>query len=143
MLLMLSYSRSYFAALLILAFFGAGGYALITPELVPGSALVTLQWASILIGASSKLPQIVSNFMASSTGQLSAITVFLQAIGSAARIFTTLREVSDPAILTSFIVATALNGILFLQVLIYWKKTPATSAAASSSKVRVIRSLNA
>ncbi|KAJ3412995.1 hypothetical protein HDV05_008646 [Chytridiales sp. JEL 0842] len=132
MMLILSYSKSYAMLLVILAAVAGGAYSLISPEIVNESLLSTLQWSTIFIGAASKVPQIVSNFAAGSTGQLSAITLFLQAIGSAARIFTTMREVSDKSILTSFIVATTLNGILFLQVLIYWNKAPAASKGGKS-----------
>ena len=82
--------------------------------------LTTLQWASIFIGTASKVPQVYNNWVNSSTGQLSAMTVFLQTAGSFARVFTTIQEVSDLAILTSFLLATSLNMVVTVQMFYYW-----------------------
>ena len=109
-------------------------YALLEPTLVPASALLYLQWSSIVIGALSKLPQIISNIRSGNTGQLSIITVFLQFAGSAARVFTTLREVADQAILTSFLISSTLNGILFLQVVVYGGQKSGKSSTAKGKK---------
>ena len=53
--------------------------------------------------------------------------------GSSARIFTTLQEVDDPIIASSYVISTVCNGILVFQILLffffyslissYWKKT--------------------
>lgn len=43
----------------------------------------------------------------------------LQFVGSAARVFTTLQEVKDTAILSSFLLATTLNGVIAGQVIWY------------------------
>eukprot|EP00462_Mataza_sp_D1_P020775 CAMPEP_0175139942 /NCGR_PEP_ID=MMETSP0087-20121206/11193_1 /TAXON_ID=136419 /ORGANISM="Unknown Unknown, Strain D1" /LENGTH=160 /DNA_ID=CAMNT_0016423029 /DNA_START=257 /DNA_END=739 /DNA_ORIENTATION=+ len=68
----------------------------------------------------SKIPQIMTNFSNKSTGQLAFITCFLNFLGCVARIFTTLTEVSDLVVLSSVVISTVLNGILFLQVVMYW-----------------------
>ncbi|KAJ3288994.1 hypothetical protein HDU79_004412 [Rhizoclosmatium sp. JEL0117] len=115
LLMLTSYSKSYTALVLITLFFAASSYALFS-DILPEEVLVYLTYASIAASTASKLPQIYTNFVNGNTGALSAITVFLQFIGAAARIFTTLREVKDQVILISFLVATVLNGILFAQV---------------------------
>jgi mannose-P-dolichol utilization defect protein 1 len=72
-----------------------------------------------------RIPQIYSNFKNKSTGQLSLITIFMQVGGSAARVFTTLQEVNDLLMLSGYLVALFLNGILLLQILWYWSKSGA------------------
>jgi mannose-P-dolichol utilization defect protein 1 len=51
---------------------------------------------------------------------LLAITVFMYAAGSTARIFTTIQEVDDMLILSGFVLATVLNYVLLLQMGLYW-----------------------
>ncbi|KAJ3228627.1 hypothetical protein HDU78_009661 [Chytriomyces hyalinus] len=133
-LLMLTfYSKKYVSLVGVTAFFAAATYAL-NSDLLPDSLLVSLQWAAIVISTVSKLPQIYTNFANGDTGALSAITVALQFVGSAARIFTTLREVKDQVILVSFIMATALNGILFGQVLLLGGGKGAAKKKGSAAK---------
>ncbi|KAI9330188.1 hypothetical protein BDR26DRAFT_712000 [Obelidium mucronatum] len=117
LLMLTTYSKSYISLFAISTLFTAAAYALLS-DILPSEILLSLQWVSILTSTASKLPQIYTNLVNGNTGQLSAITVGLQFIGAAARIFTTLREVQDQVILVSFLVATALNGVLFAQVLL-------------------------
>jgi len=86
----------------------------------PSSVLATLQSLTIPIFAASRLPQIVSNYQHKSTGQLAFLTTALNALGSAARVFTTVQEVGDPIMLTGVVISTALNGLLLVQMLWYW-----------------------
>jgi mannose-P-dolichol utilization defect protein 1 len=46
--------------------------------------------------------------------------VFLQFGGCLARIFTSIQETGDQLVILSFVVAALLNGIIFLQMIIYW-----------------------
>jgi hypothetical protein len=39
------------------------------------------------------------------------------------RIFTTMQEVRDPILLTGFVLATVLNGVLALQMALYWNNS--------------------
>ncbi|KAJ3114346.1 hypothetical protein HDU96_002224 [Phlyctochytrium bullatum] len=127
---LLSYALETLAILIALAYNYRGGnpfstygetqaalFALLSPALVSNATLVLLQWLSIFIGSASKIPQIISNFLSGSTGQLSGISLGLQFVGSAARVFTTMREISDSVLIMGSIVAASLNGILFAQVL--------------------------
>ena len=88
----------------------------------PG-VLAALQSLSIPLFAASRLPQIWSNYKEQSTGQLAFLTTFLNAAGSAARVFTTVQEVPDPIMLTGVGISTALNGIILAQMLWYWNNT--------------------
>lgn len=63
--------------------FGTLAYALSSDSLVPPSTLSFLQTVTIPLSLSSKLPQIISNARAGSTGQLSAFLVFNSLAGCA------------------------------------------------------------
>lgn len=75
----------------------------------------TVQNSATAIFASARLWQVVANFRQGHTGNQAFLTLFMQFGGSAARIFTTLQEVKDPFALASFLISTALNGILLGQ----------------------------
>jgi hypothetical protein len=69
------------------------------------------------------LLQIFTNFRNGHTGQLSAVTVFLLALGSLARIFTSIQETGDQVIIATYLCSSAVNCILSLQVIWYWNAT--------------------
>jgi mannose-P-dolichol utilization defect protein 1 len=75
--------------MLAAALLAASFYALWYPTLVNDQHLAMLQAATIPVTLLSRIPQIVSNFQSKSTGQLSALTIFLYFFGSLARVFTT------------------------------------------------------
>jgi mannose-P-dolichol utilization defect protein 1 len=93
-------------------------YCLITPTVVAAENLPYLQMATIPLFIISRATQIITNLMRGNVGALSLITVFLQFAGSAARVFTTIQEVSDKVVLYGFLIGLTLNTILFLQVLL-------------------------
>ncbi|TPX71791.1 hypothetical protein SpCBS45565_g00956 [Spizellomyces sp. 'palustris'] len=126
--LILAYGKNILGLVSFLVVFAATSIALFDPSMVSVDLLTTLQWSTVLIGVASKLPQIWNNLRAKSTGQLSAITVFLQGAGSAARVFTTIQEVDDPVLLTSALVATGLNAVIALQMVLYWNNRTVASA---------------
>ena len=64
--------------------------------------------------------QIVTNFKNGHTGQLSAITVFLLALGAIARIFTSVQETGDQIVILTYVCSSVVNCIIALQVLVYW-----------------------
>ncbi|KAJ3098527.1 hypothetical protein HDU97_003946 [Phlyctochytrium planicorne] len=102
-------------------------YSLFDARIVSDTILLSLQWVAILIGVFSKVPQIMENRETRSTGQLSAVTVGLQTVGSLARCYTTITEVGDPVILITYVVATVLNGVVFYQVWLYWGRARRTA----------------
>ncbi|KAJ3037792.1 hypothetical protein HDV00_001293 [Rhizophlyctis rosea] len=136
-LLILSYSKRYLGLILLALSLGAFSYALVTPSLISTNLLTTLQMSTIFLSIGSKLPQVWGNFVAKSTGQLSAITIFLQFAGSAARVFTTLQEIDDPVLLASNVIAFLLNVVILVQVIVYRKaKVPKQLPGYQSRKSR-------
>ena len=81
--------------------------------------LGTLQWLCVFIGAASKVPQITSIYKKKTTASLSFVTVFLQLVGSLARIFTTYVQIKDNAILAGFASAFLLNLVITIQFGLY------------------------
>merc|ERR1712166_1595737 len=70
----------------------------------------------------ARLPQIAANFSNKSTGVLSVVTQSLNTAGCLARVFTTLQEVDDFAILATALAST-LNLIILSQIIFYWSNT--------------------
>ncbi|KAF9452884.1 mannose-P-dolichol utilization defect 1 protein [Macrolepiota fuliginosa MF-IS2] len=89
---------------------------------LPLSTLSLVQFTTLPLSLFSKLPQIVQNARAESTGQLSAVAVIAQVLGCIARLFTTATEVKDPLVLAGFAVALVLNAVLGAQMAMYWGK---------------------
>eukprot|EP01111_Echinosteliopsis_oligospora_P009430 TRINITY_DN275_c0_g1_i1.p1 TRINITY_DN275_c0_g1~~TRINITY_DN275_c0_g1_i1.p1 ORF type:complete len:259 (-),score=49.69 TRINITY_DN275_c0_g1_i1:33-752(-) len=135
-ILYLIYSYSNRASSIPFVFGGLGAFAAVLLSGVLGhQALSFFQSLGIPINIASKLPQIITNYKKKSVGQLAFLTVFLQFAGTAARVFTTLKEVNDPLVLMSYLVATALNGITLAQFFIYKGSAPvATTRAKRSGK---------
>ncbi|XP_062521616.1 mannose-P-dolichol utilization defect 1 protein-like [Corticium candelabrum] len=88
--------------------------------ITPMAVLINLQATTIPVMTFSKSFQVWANYKNGNTGQLSAITTFLNLAGTLARIFTTLQEVNDALILFSFIISSTLNGTLAFQIVYYW-----------------------
>lgn len=95
-------------------------YCLNSADIVPQVAMSSLFAATIPISLTARIPQIYTNFKNKSTGQLAVFTVVNYFVGSAARVFTTMTELDDPIMLYGGLLATTLNGILVLQVIMYW-----------------------
>lgn len=62
----------------------------------------------------------LANYRNGSTGQLSAITVFLLFFGAIARIFTSMQETGDSLVIATYVASTIANGCLATQMLYYW-----------------------
>lgn len=89
---------------------------------LPKDTLAILQLATLPLSLFSKLPQIVQNARAGSTGQLSAFAVISQIAGCLARLFTTATEVGDNLVSAGFALALVLNAIMGVQMWLYWGK---------------------
>ncbi|KAI8391499.1 uncharacterized protein BYT42DRAFT_509539 [Radiomyces spectabilis] len=105
---------------MVLTFIGAVGVLygcqyLITPWMMAG-----LYVSTIPLLLASKIPQIHANYVNQSTGQLSVFAVLTYFLGTTARVFTTMTELDDPLMLGSNVLASLLNGILVVQVYLYW-----------------------
>ena len=70
----------------------------------------------------ARLPQIISNFRARSTGQLTIFTYLLNTVGCVVRIFTTLQEGGGATMLRTYIISLSLNLTLISQILIFGNK---------------------
>lgn len=79
--------------------------------------------------------QIVENVQAGSTGQLAFLTLFMNFAGAAARIFTTLQEVKQKAVLYSFIISTSLNALLLAQYVYYNWLAPSAKGGKKTAAV--------
>lgn len=117
------YTKKAVLCVLFPVLYGSIFYALVS-GLTPMSVLVQLVSMQVVFVIISRLLQIVANFQNGHTGQLSFIMVLLLFLGALARIFTTIQETGDSVMLVSFLVSSALNATLVLQVLYYWDVKP-------------------
>lgn len=97
--------------------------AVLLAKVVPVSTLWSAQLLSLPVIICGKLMQVWSNYRQGHTGQLSLITTALLFLGGLARIFTSLTETGDPLMVLSFSLATAVNALIFGQVMYYWDAT--------------------
>ncbi|XP_049850996.1 uncharacterized protein LOC126324531 [Schistocerca gregaria] len=87
---------------------------------VPASVMSILEAGSIVIFASSKLAQVTNNYRLKSTGKLALTTFGLSFLGSVARVFTTVQELSDVGLLLAAAwINSILNGVITFQILVY------------------------
>ena len=126
LLLMFAYGKRKAVSLFVATVYCVFAYQLFIPDF-QRQYLPALHSLTLPIIMVSRLPQIVANFRAKSTGQLSAVTVVAYFAGAMARVFTTIQEVNDKSILTSFLVSTVLNFILVVQLWIYRRSAMAPS----------------
>merc|ERR1719225_1271588 len=119
-ILILWYGGNTLSTVLFSIIYGATVFAITTPGLVPANVLWYGQAANIPMIVLGKMIQAIANFRQGHTGQLSALTVFLLALGSLARIFTSIQETGDSVVISTYICSTMVNLILAGQVLDYW-----------------------
>jgi len=122
-LLVLWFSSGKSSALLFISLYSLALYASLNPDLCPLSFLWYGQAANIPMILLGKFIQIIANFRNGHTGQLSAITTFLLALGAIARIFTSIQETGDKLVILTYICSSTVNSIVALQVLWYWNTT--------------------
>ncbi|KAI8082762.1 uncharacterized protein BX664DRAFT_284471 [Halteromyces radiatus] len=96
---------------------------LLVPSWIPDWLLSSLYAITIPMTLASKLPQIYTNYENQSTGQLSVFAVLNYFAGTTARVFTTMTELDDPLMLAGNVLASLLNGVLVMQVYLYWGKS--------------------
>lgn len=123
--LVLSYGNQTTQAWSFLLTYCAVLYVLVS-GLTPIYVLWLFQASTIPMILSSKIVQARANYLNGSTGQLSAITVFMLSLGSLARIFTSIQETGDLLIIVTFSVAALGNGIIAAQMLYYWNAKPSS-----------------
>ena len=86
---------------------------------LPPDILTVLAMAQIPLSVLSKIPQIISNYSTKSTGNLSFLTSLAYLLGSSARVFTSIQQVGDYLVISTFLLTSVLNAILILQILYY------------------------
>ncbi|KAM6895144.1 mannose-P-dolichol utilization defect 1 protein-like [Lycodopsis pacificus] len=97
---------------------------LVLSPVTPMSVVTFLQASNMPAIIVGRLIQAASNFRNGHTGQLSAVSVFLLFAGSLARIFTSLQETGDSLMALTYVISSACNGVIALQVLYYWNSSP-------------------
>jgi len=97
----------------------AVAFALVS-EFTPIDVLWSMQAVNVPLILVSKMLQAVTNYRNQSTGQLSAVTIFLLFFGALARIFTSIQETGDTVVIATFVAASFANGLIAFQVLYYW-----------------------
>jgi len=127
---------SYGSTILPISFFigyAAVLYSLIS-DLTPIDVLWSMQAANVPIIITSRMIQAVANYRNQSTGQLSAVTVFMLFFGSTARIFTSIQETGDSVVIITFAAASICNALIAFQMLYYWKSTGVAVSKGKSKK---------
>jgi hypothetical protein len=137
-----TYSKSISVLEKIALFFGYLAYSYL---LFSGDHYLTqthwdlVQKSSMFLMVASRVPQIITNFMNKSTGQLAFITFFLNFAGGLARLFTVMVETSDFMYQLQYILGTVLSAILVVQFALYWntgKKVTQKAPESPSKKNR-------
>ncbi|KAL7077404.1 hypothetical protein ACQ4LE_003242 [Meloidogyne hapla] len=120
----LYYSNSGAFNAFVSGLFYFAGLMAVVYHYVPLKVLDGFQAATIPITFLSKSIQIWTNYSQKGTGQLSLISVFLQFAGCCARVFTSIQETNkDWLIMAPFILASILNGLIFVQMIYYSRTT--------------------
>lgn len=124
-----------FEACLAAAKSGGAGLAEACTGVKPCQTMLISSTVPIML--SSRVPQILTNFKLGHTGVLSPITLSMNLLGSAIRIFTTIQDVGfDFGMLSSFACSVAVNFCLVMQCIMYSKKTKEVLAAAAAKKAK-------
>ena len=89
--------------------------------------------SSILLNMSARVPQILQNFSAKSTGQNAFATFFLNWAGGIARTATVVLNSDDFMYTMQFVIALGLNTISILQFACYW-----TQPVAAKKRARLV-----
>jgi len=110
----------------------AAGFALLLSPVAPMQLLYLFQTALIPLIVTAKMIQATANYKAGSTGQLSAVTIFMQTGGAVARIFTSMQETGDVMLVLIYVASSLSNGVICAQMIYYWNAVP----AAKKSKAR-------
>ncbi|XP_061706945.1 mannose-P-dolichol utilization defect 1 protein homolog [Cydia pomonella] len=131
--LVLHYGGSTGGATMFLATY-AGLVSVLVSGYTPTDILWNMQAINVPIILIAKSIQVITNYKNGSTGQLSAVTVFLLFGGSVARIFTSIQETGDSIIILTYCVSTAANAALVLQLLWYWNVDKTTKSKGKKKR---------
>jgi len=119
--------------LAMIALLGSFGAGLVTGHI--GRDIIRVAFdANNLVFMAARVPQIISNFRAKATGQLSLVTCGINVVGCVVRIYTSLAENAGAAMVRQYAISLALNAALVLQILLYAKNTKAQAAKTAKKK---------
>jgi mannose-P-dolichol utilization defect protein 1 len=102
--------------------FGTIGY-LYFDVMVPSFLWKVFMDIQILMVVYSRMPQIIENYRHKFTGELSSVMFLANACGNIARTYTFIKETQDLYNMFTSGLSAALNLIIFLQVIVYWKNS--------------------
>lgn len=117
--LILYYQGKQAKAILYLILYASVSYVLCS-GMTSTDLLRSMQSLNILILLTGKLSQAYTNYKNGHTGQLSAVTLTMLWLGSAARIFTSIQETGDRAVIFTCISSCFANTVILAQMLYYW-----------------------
>ncbi|XP_048043426.1 mannose-P-dolichol utilization defect 1a isoform X1 [Megalobrama amblycephala] len=95
---------------------------LLASPLTPVLVVLTLHDWNVLLVIAGRFFQAVSNFKCGHTGQLSALSVFLDFLGSLGRIFSSLQVTGLSLSSQMHALACCGSGVMLAQILMYWNK---------------------
>lgn len=124
LLLVLMYQKKRCTAVISMVTMSAACY-LMYANMIPESVIIGLNASGLVLAVVSKMNQVIMNFKNSSTGVLSAFQLILQFLGCVARIFTSIQETGDMQMIVNYLVTSAVNGMLMMQLFIYWNNSGA------------------
>ena len=99
--------------LCVFLFFSAYAFALFT-NIFTVEQWVVISSSNTALTVFSKLPQVITNFRMSSTGQMAFLTFLLNFLGSIARVGTVLMESDDFMFRLQYLVGLFLNTIIII-----------------------------
>lgn len=104
------------AGIFFLAFLAAVRQVLANPKM-GREVLETIQSFTMIALQLSRVPQIVRNYTAESTGELSIVPWIVNLLGSSARLYTTVTQLDgDKLLLSNFTLSIVVNAVLALQI---------------------------
>jgi mannose-P-dolichol utilization defect 1 len=118
-----------------IAFFSAFGYLIFEATHVPEEAWAMFSSISIVLNISSRIPQVLTNYKAQSTGELAFVTFFLAWGGSVARTATVMIESDDFMYRMQFLIALGLNSMIMIQFVMYWN----TKSQKKSKRAKIVK----
>ena len=126
-ILILYYNKKSLNILLLIGILSVYSFLLFTNRL-PAQVIELINACQLVLSLAAKFIQAYKNYQNSSTGHLSAITLWLQFLGCVARIFTSIQETNDFILILTFVLVSLANGLLVVQLLYYRKNTKKDSA---------------
>jgi len=121
--LMYKYSRTSPARVLAMAALNISMIYAVLSGMVQKSQAQSMYDMNNLIVTAARVPQIMKNYKASSTGQLSVVAFVANVLGCMARIFTSYQDGAGIAMIRGFVLGLILNATIMAQILYYGRRS--------------------